>query len=173
MGPVVAGGAVAAGAEHHGAVKLLVGGAQVHQQFQDLVDDFLDAGVGAVDLVDRDHQRKVLLQRLLQHEAGLRHAALGGVHQQQHAVDHFEHALHLAAKVGVARGVDDVDLDALIHAGAVLGKNGDAALALDIAGVHHALGDLLVRAERAGLLEHLVHQRRLAVVDVGNDGDVA
>ena len=37
--------------DSHGAVKLLVGGAQVHQQFQDLVDDFLDAGVGAVDLV--------------------------------------------------------------------------------------------------------------------------
>ena len=173
VGPVVAGGAVAAGAEDHRAVELFVGGAQVHQQFQHFVDDLLDAGVGAVDLVDGDDQRKVLLQSLLQHKAGLGHAALGRVDQQQHAVDHFEHALDLAAKVGVAGGVDDVDLDALIHAGAVLGQDGDAALALNIAGVHHALGHLLVGTERAGLFEHLIHQRRLAVVDVGDDRDVA
>ena len=31
----------------------------------------------------------------------------------------------------------------------------------------------LVRGERAGLAEHLVDQRRLAVVDVSDDGDVA
>ena len=43
------------------------------------------------------------------------HAALGGIHQQQNAVDHLQHALHLAAKVSVARGVDDVDLDALVR----------------------------------------------------------
>ena len=173
VGPVVAGGAVAAGAEHHGAIQLLVGGAQVHQQFQNLVDDFLDAGVGAVDLVDRDDQRQVLLQGFLQNKAGLGHAALGGVHQQQNAVDHLQNALHLAAEVGVARGVDDVDLDALIHTGAVLGQNRDAALTLDVAGVHHTLGHLLVGAEGTRLLEHLVHQRRLAVVNVGNDRDVA
>ena len=103
-------GALTAAAEQHGAVQLLVGSAQIHQQVQHLVDDFLDAGVGAVDLVDGDHQAQVLLQSLLQHETGLGHAALGSVHQQQHAVDHLQHALHLAAKVGVARGIDDVDL---------------------------------------------------------------
>ena len=39
--------------------------------------------------------------------------------------------------------------------------------------VHHALGDLLVLAEGAGLAQQLVDQRGLAVVDVGDDGDVA
>jgi hypothetical protein len=34
-------------------------------------------------------------------------------------------------------------------------------------------GDALVVAEGAGLLEQLVDQRGLAVVDVGDDGDVA
>ena len=33
--------------------------------------------------------------------------------------------------------------------------------------------DLLVLAEDAGLPEHRVDERRLAVVDVGDDGDVA
>jgi len=39
--------------------------------------------------------------------------------------------------------------------------------------VHHTLGNLLVVAERGGLTEELVDERGLAVVDVGNDGDVA
>ena len=49
----------------------------------------------------------------------------------------------------------------------------DAALALQWIGVHHALHDDLVLAERACLAEHLVNQRRLAVIDVGDDSDVS
>ena len=113
------------------------------------------------------------LQRLLQHEAGLRHGALEGVDQQQHAVDHFENALHLAAKVGVSRGVDDVDLDALVEDRRVFGQNRDAALALKVVGIHDALCHHLVFAEYAALLEHLVDQCGFAVVNVGNDGDIA
>ena len=37
----------------------------------------------------------------------------------------------------------------------------------------HALVDVLVLAERAGLPEHGVDERRLAVVDVRDDRDVA
>ena len=85
----------------------------------------------------------------LQHEAGLRHGAFEGIDQQQHAVDHLQHALDLAGEIGVAGGIDDVDLDALIVNGGVLGQDGDAALALQIVGVHHALGHLLVLAENA------------------------
>ena len=36
-----------------------------------------------------------------------------------------------------------------------------------------ALGHALVLAERAGLLQQPVDQRGLAVVDMGDDGDVA
>ena len=36
-----------------------------------------------------------------------------------------------------------------------------------------ALGHALVGAEHAGLGEQLVHERGLAMVDVGDDGDVA
>ena len=55
----------------------------------------------------------------------------------------------------------------------VLGEDGDAALALLVVGVEHALGDLLVLAEHVGGLQQPVDQRGLAVVDVGDDGDVA
>ena len=173
IGPVIAGRAVAAGAEHHRAVQLLVGSAQIHQQLKDLVNDLGNAGVRAVNLVDSNDQRQVLLQGLLQDEAGLGHAALGRVNQQQNAVDHLQHALDLAAEVGVARGVNDVDFNALVLTGAVLGQNGDAALTLNIAGVHDALGHLLVGTESAGLLQHLVDQCGLAVVNVSNDRNIA
>ena len=55
----------------------------------------------------------------------------------------------------------------------VLGQDRDALLALEVHRVHHALGDVLVGAEGARLPQHGVDQRRLAVVDVGHDGDVA
>ena len=57
--------------------------------------------------------------------------------------------------------------------GGVLGEDRDALLALEVHRVHHALGDVLVVAERAGLPEQRVDERRLAVVDVGDDRDVA
>ena len=113
------------------------------------------------------------LERLAQDEAGLRQRALGRVDEQQDAVDHRQPALDLAAEVRVAGRVDDVDLHVAALNGGVLGEDRDALLALQVARVHDALGDVLVLAERAGLPEHRVDERRLAVVDVGDDRDVA
>ena len=103
----------------------------------------------AVDLVDHEHDRHVGVERLAQHEAGLRQRTLGGVDQQHDAVDHRQPALDLAAEVGVAGGVDDVDRHALgsrragvVHGG-VLGEDRDALLALEVAGVHDPVGDAL------------------------------
>ncbi len=118
------------------------------------------------------------LQCLLEHEAGLRHGAFGRVYQQQHAVDHIEHALDFAAEVGVAGGVDDVDLDLLLGLGIedadgrVLCQDGDTALALQVVGVHDAFGDLLIDAKDARLTEKPIDQGCLAVVNVGDNGDV-
>ena len=39
--------------------------------------------------------------------------------------------------------------------------------------IHDPLGDPLILAEGAGLLEQAVHERRLAVIDVGDNGDIA
>ena len=113
------------------------------------------------------------LQRLGDDELGLRQRAFGGIHQDQRAIHHVEDALDLAAEIGVARRIDDVDAGVLpLHRGR-LGENGDAALALQIVGIHRALGHALVVAKGAGLLQQAIDQRGLAVVDVGDDGDVA
>ena len=82
-------------------------------------------------------------------------------------------ALHLAPEVGVAGGVDDVELDAAVADRRVLGEDRDPLLALEIHRVEHSLGHRLARPERAGLPQQRVDQRRLAVVDVGDDRDVA
>ena len=110
---------------------------------------------------------------LLQHVAGLRQRAFAGVHQQHDAVDHLERALHFAAEIAVAGRVDDVDLDAVVAHAGDLGEDGDAALALQVVGVHDALDVLLMCAEDAALVEHGVHQRGLAMIHVGDDGDIA
>ena len=85
----------------------------------------------------------------------------------------LQHALDLAAEVGVAGRVDDVDARPLPGDGGVLGEDGDAALALEVVRVHRAVGDHLAAAELPRLAQEAVDQRGLAVVDVGDDGDVA
>ena len=164
--------ALAIGVEH-GEIELRLVGVEVDEEVVDFVEDFLRARVGAVDLVDDDDGRQLGFERLREHVARLRQRAFGGVDEQHDAVDHLERALHFAAEVGVAGRVDDVDLAAVVVDGGVLGEDGDAALAFEVVRVHDALGHLLVGAEGAGLAQHGVDERGLAVVDVGDDGDIA
>jgi hypothetical protein len=89
-------------------------------------------------------------------------------------------ALDLTAEVGVSGRVDDVDRHAAVRRtragvadGGVLREDRDALLALEVAGVHGAFGELMVLVEASLLLEHGVDQGRLAVVDVGDDCDIA
>ena len=73
----------------------------------------------------------------------------------------------------MARGIHDVDLGVAVLDGGVLGQNGDAALTLQIVGVHDALHRLLILAVYTALLQHLIHQRGLAVVNVGDNGNIS
>ncbi|MOA04876.1 hypothetical protein D3C78_1244490 [compost metagenome] len=158
---------------HHREVQLLFGRAQLVEQVERGVDDEVGAGAGAVNLVD-DHDRlQAQGQRLARHENGLRHRAFNGVHQQQHAVDHGQHAFDFAAEVRVSRGIDDVDVRAFVFNGTVLGQNRDAAFFFQIVRVHDPFGQRLVFAEGAGLAQQLVDQGGFTVVHVGDDGDVA
>ena len=152
---------------------MLFASIEVNEQIVDLVEHFLRAGIGAVDLVDDHYGRQPGFQRLAQYVAGLRQRALAGIDQQHDAVNHFERALHFAAEVGVARSIHDVDLYVVVEDGGVLGQDGDAALALQFVGIHHPLGHHLIGAKGARLAEHSVNQRGLAVVNVSDDGDVA
>ena len=157
----------------HGKLELLIGGAQIGHEIQAIVVCLLGISTGTVDLVDDDHDGEAGVDGVAQHEAGLGHRTLKSVDEQQRAIGHAQHALDFAAEVGVAGGIDDVDLDVVIIDGNVLGENGDAALALLIVGVEHAVLHLLVGAKGAGGAQQLVAQSSLAMVDVGDDGDVS
>jgi len=53
-----------------------------------------------------------------------------------------------------------------------LGLDGNAALALDLHGVEHLRRHFAIR-QSAAALDQAIGQGRFAVIDVGNDGEVA
>ena len=168
--------AVDTGGKHdvlHGEGELLVSGAQVAHQVEHVVDGSLGTGAGTVDLVDDDHDGKAGRDSVGEHETRLGHRALEGVNEQQGSVSHMQNALDLATEVSVARSVDHVDLDALVLNGDVLGKDGDAALALLVVRVEDALLHLLVGTEGVRRTQELVAQGSLTMVDVGDDCNVS
>ena len=72
----------------------------------------------------------------------------------------------------MAGSVHDIDLCPFVFHSRILGENGDSALSLDIVGIHHPLHHFLVGAEHAALAQQTVYQGRLAVVYMGNDGNI-
>ena len=152
---------------------LVLVGAEVHEQLVDLVDDLGRAGVAPVDLVDRDDDRQPARHRLLEHVAGLRQRALRGVDEEQHRVDHQQAALHLAAEVGVAGRVHDVQAHAAVLMPVCLAMIVmPFSRSRSIESITRSATTWLTRND-ARLAQHRVDERRLAVVDVGDDGEVA
>ena len=130
-----------------------------------------------VDLVEDRDDLQVVAQRQVEVRQRLRLDALGGVDEEYGALAGSEAPGHLVGEVDVAGGVDQVE-----HVGPAVGAgprqahglrlDGDAALALDV----HAIEVLRAHravVDQAGQLQHPVRQRRLPVVDVGDDAEVA
>ena len=165
--------AIDAGSVDHREIQLFVGRAQLVEQIKRGVNHVLRTRTRLVDLVDHQDRAQAQRQRLLGDESGLRHRAFLRVDQQQHAVDHRQRTLDFTAEVRVAGGVDDVDVRALPAHGAVLGQDGDATFFFDGVVVHHRVNDFLVFSKGAGLAQQLVHHGGFAVVNVGNDRNIA
>ncbi len=134
-----------------------------------------------VDLVQHRDDGEVVLQRQVQVGEGLRLDALGRVDHQDGALAGREGTRHLVREVHVARGVDHVEDVRVPGVGARprrpretdgLRLDRDAALALDVHAVE-VLGAHLPRVDHTGDLQHPVGEGRLAVVDVGDDAEVA
>ena len=140
------------GSEQERAVQLFVRCVQIHQQLQNLVHDLQRTRLRTVDFIDADDDRKVKLKGFAQHEFGLRHGALEGVHHQNNAVYHLQDALHFAAEVCVARGIHNIDFHAVVGDGCVFGKDCNSAFSFNVSGIHDALRYFLICAEDAALL---------------------
>ena len=156
-----------------GELELFVRGVEVDEKVIDLVHHLADPRVRPVDLVDHEDRRQAQFQGLFEHEPRLGQGALRGVDEQKHAVHHLQRAFHFAAKVRMARRVHDVDLRVLVPHGRVLGHDGDAPLPLQVDIVHDPFLDPFIVPEGAALAKQGVHERGLAVVNVGDDGDVS
>ena len=102
----------------------------------------------------------------------MRHGAVNRIYQQQYRVNHGEYALYLAAEVGVAGGVHNIDAVVVPVDGGVLGENGDAALFLLVVGVHQALRSDILAVECARLAEKFINQGCFTVVNVGDNRNV-
>ena len=159
-----------AGREHR-----IVGGDG--QALLDLLAHAVGLGRGKVYLVDKRDDVEVRVHGHHGVGHGLRLHALGGVHHEHGALARGEASAHLVGEVDVAGRIDEVELVGLTVVGRVvhahgLAFDGDAALALDVHAVEQ-LGLHVAAGHRARELEDAVGQRRLAMVDVRDDGEVA
>ena len=73
----------------------------------------------------------------------------------------------------MARGINNVDPRVVVSNSRILRKNGDAALTLQIVGVQNARRNSFVVAEDSGLRQQGVDQGRFAMINVGDDRDIA
>ena len=147
----------------------------------DHVLDLLDRLAGIrrrqVDLVQHRDHFHALLDRGVAVGHGLRLDALRGVHHQHGALAGGERAAHLVREVHVARRIDQVELIRfsalrLVFKRGRLRLDRDAALALELHRVEHLLRHLAL-GQPAAHLDEAVGERRLAMVDVRDDGKIA
>ena len=161
------------GGEHHAEVELLLARPQAIEEVEGLVHDPRRARAGPVDLVHDHDGLETAREGLLGHEARLWHGAVHGIDEQQHGIHHRQDPLHLAAEIGMSRGIDDVDPIVPPAQRRILGEDSDPALPLQLVRVHDAFDAPRALAQGPGLLQQAVDERGLAVVDVCDDGDVA
>lgn len=153
-----------------------VGGVDADDVF-DLFLHPLRFGLGQVHLVQHRHDLEALLDGGVAVGHGLGFHALAGVHHQQCAFTGRQGTADLVGEVHVAGGIDEVQLVGLtvlrlVVQGNAVGLDGDAALAFQIHGVQH-LGLHLAVGQAAAHLDEAVCQGRLAMVDVGDNGEIA
>ena len=144
----------------------------------DLLDDARRIGGRQVDLVDDRHHLETELGGRVAIGDALRLDALRGIHHQQRAVAGRQRARDLVGEVHVPGRIDEIELVALavplrrVIKSDRLGLDGDAALAFEL----QRIEDLVLHLagfEAAADLDETVRQRGLAVIDVGDDREVA
>ena len=161
------------GSVYEWAFKLLLVSIQINKEFQYFIDDFLRSCFRTVDFIDAHDNRQFQFQSLAQYELGLWHGTFKCIYYQNYTIYHLENTLYLAAEVGMSRCVDDIDLGIFIIYGGVLGEDGNTTFAFDVVGVHDTFRNFLILTEYTTLLQQFIHKCRLAMIDMGNDRDIA
>ncbi len=146
-------------------------------QVDHLILHLVDHGRVHVDLVQHGDDLQIVPQRQIEVRDGLGLNALRGVDHQQRPLAGGDGPRNLVGEVDVSRRVDQIQYIGLSVPGFVLhldgvALDGDALFALEVHVVQHLRLHFALR-QRVGLLEQPVGQRTLAVVDVGDDAEVA
>ncbi len=147
------------------------------QNGRDLGRHPLGLGGGKVDLVDDRDDLQAGFDRQVGVGQRLRLHALAGVDEQDGSFAGFEAARHLVREVDMSGGVDEIQgiglaVGALVAQPDRLRLDRDPPLTLDFHGVEHLLTHVSL-GDRSGELQEAIGQRRLAVIDVGDDREVA
>ena len=90
-------------------------GIEIDEQVINLVEHFLRARIGTVNLVDHHDGLQAGFQRLGQNVARLRQRAFAGIHQQHDAIDHLQRTFHLSAEIAMAGRVHNIDLEVVVE----------------------------------------------------------
>ena len=151
---------------------------RVEAQFPvDLVFDHVHVRRGQVNFVDHRNDGQIVLHGQVEVGQGLGLHPLGGVHHQEHAFAGSQGPADLIGKIHVSRGVDKVQVVllpilSLIRQGNGIAFDGYAAFTLDVHGVEDLIPELPF-PHHTGVLDQAVGQSGLAVVNMGDDAEVA
>ena len=148
-------------------------GTEFFHQVHRFKDHVIGTAVGTVDLVDDDQRLETDLQSLGQHEASLWLGTFSCIDEHQSPVSHPQDAFDFPTEVGVARGVDDVDLHTLVGDRDVLRENRNPALTLQIVRVQQAFLCQFRITEQSALLHQRIDEGRFPMVNVGDNGNVS
>ncbi len=121
---------------HHRKIRLLITGAQLNEKIKGLIQSPLGTRTRLINFIYHHDGFVAGLNRFPQYELGLRHRTFFRVHDQQYAVYHAHNSLYLAAKIGVTRGVYDINFQILITYRGVFRQNSNTALTLQFIRVH-------------------------------------
>ena len=148
-------------------------------EIADLLRNSVRIGAGQVDLVDDRHDRQIVVEGDVEVRDRLRLDALRRVDDEHGALAGGERARHLVGEIDVAGRIDQVELVLLARVRHVGQPDGlrldrDALLPLQFHRVKDLFDTLAAcRRQQPRTLQEAIGQRRLAVVDVGDDAEVA
>jgi len=109
----------------------------------------------------------------LQHKTCLWHRAFKCIHQQDHSIRHFQYALYLSAKVGVARVSITLIFTPLYITDTFLAKIVIPRFLFQVVIIHDQISRFLVGTEYVRRVEDFIHQGSLTMVYVRDNGDVS
>ena len=144
----------------------------VADQVGDLGGGAVGIGLRQVDLVHERDDLEVVLDRQVRVRERLRLDPLRRVDDEQRALAGLQRARDLVGEVHVTGRIDQVQLVALPEHAHGLRLDRDPALALELHRVEQLLLHVAV-GDRVRELQDAIGQRRLPMVDVGDDREVA